>query len=216
MEGGGSLGPAASSELLRLLVESQGEPHSATHAAHVGLGPQAPECSLARRLRRGCCRGSLRPQALILPPRVPCSAKRGQLKDLLPLVLGTTRSESPRGRTDKRRLSQQPCGFSGSGGQHVSTCSAPGGHRVSKDRARRPRHTARLAQEAKAQTSSSLGWTVVPRCRADRTACPRGLRAFRAPCPEQPVAAEATPMPSSGPPLPHSQMQEKRGLVKSQ
>lgn len=140
MEGGGSLGPAASSELLRLLVESQGEPHSATHAAHVGLGPQAPACSLARRLRRGCCRGSLCPQALTLLPRVPCSAKQGQLKDLLPLVLGMTRSESPRGRTDKRRLSQQPCGFSGSGDWHVSTCSAPGGHRVSKDCARAQTH----------------------------------------------------------------------------
>lgn len=94
---------------------------------------------------QGVCLGAAA-GALTLPPRVPGSVKQGQLKDRLPLVLGRTRSESPRDRTDtKRRLSQQLCGFSGSGDQHVSTCSAPGGRSVGKDLATRPRHSAPLA-----------------------------------------------------------------------
>lgn len=76
--GVGRSGPAASSELLCLLVKSEGEPHSVTRSAHMGLGLQAPGCSLARCQQRGCCRGSPCHQALTLPPRVPCSVKRGQ------------------------------------------------------------------------------------------------------------------------------------------
>lgn len=106
--GVGRSGPAASSELLCLLVKSEAEPHSVTRSAHMGLGLQAPGCSLARCLHRGCCRGSRRHQALTLPPRVPCSVKRGQSKDLPLLVLGRTRSESPGDRTDTDRRLPQP------------------------------------------------------------------------------------------------------------